>query len=95
MTMVLTRGTVVIETERCKGCDLCIPACRPGVLRMTTTQFNHHGYRYPELLAGCTACKACFEVCPDYVFEVYRYDEPLEISVLDVAEGPKVAEGKP
>ena len=82
MTMVLTRGTVVIEAERCKGCELCIPACRPGVLRMTT-RLNHHGYAVPELLAGCTACKACFDVCPDYVFDVYRYDEPFEIEAGD------------
>ena len=32
---VLTRGTVVIDVEACKGCDLCIDACQPGVLTMT------------------------------------------------------------
>lgn len=76
--MVLTRGTVVIEAERCKGCELCIPACRPGVLRMSAA-LNDHGFPYPLLTAGCTACKACFEVCPDFVFEVYRYDDPIHL----------------
>ncbi len=42
---------------------------------------NGHGYNYPELEPGCTACKACFDVCPDFVFEVYRYKEPVEISL--------------
>lgn len=84
---VLTRGTVVMEVERCKGCELCIPACRPGVLRMGDA-LNHHGFRFPELLAGCTACKACFEVCPDFVFEVYRYETPIEIEVDDAAASP-------
>ena len=28
---VSSRGTVVIESERCKGCELCIPACPPRV----------------------------------------------------------------
>ena len=32
---VLVRGTVVIDVEACKGCDLCIDACPPGVLVMT------------------------------------------------------------
>ena len=32
---VLTRGTVVIDVEACKGCDLCIDACPPRVLVMT------------------------------------------------------------
>jgi 2-oxoglutarate ferredoxin oxidoreductase subunit delta len=64
--------------ERCKGCELCIPACRPGVLRMTSAT-NHHGFHYPELLPGCTACRACYEVCPDFVFDVFRYETPIEI----------------
>jgi ferredoxin len=28
----------------------------------------------PRLLDGCTGCRACAEVCPDFVFEVYRFD---------------------
>jgi len=85
MTTILTRGTVTIDVERCKGCELCIPACRPGVLTMSTA-LNGHGFAYPLLDPGCTACKACFEVCPDFVFEVYRYTEPLEIEVDDNAD---------
>ena len=49
---VLTRGTVVIDVEACKGCDLCIDACPPRVLVMTTHDVNSRGYRYPLLLAG-------------------------------------------
>jgi 2-oxoglutarate ferredoxin oxidoreductase subunit delta len=41
---------------------------------------NHHGFSYPELLPGCTACHACFDVCPDFVFEVYRYETPIELT---------------
>lgn len=82
MSTILTRGTVTIEVERCKGCELCIPACRPGVLSMSVAQ-NGHGFAYPLLEPGCTACKACFEVCPDFVFEVYRYEEPLEMEIGD------------
>jgi 2-oxoglutarate ferredoxin oxidoreductase subunit delta len=80
MSAVLTRGTVVIDVERCKGCELCIPACRPGVLAMSEPdEVNGMGTRYPVLFAGCTACRACREVCPDFVFEVYRYEEPIMV----------------
>jgi 2-oxoglutarate ferredoxin oxidoreductase subunit delta len=72
----VTRGTVVIATERCKGCELCIPACPPGVLSMSKIG-NHLGYLYPELAPGCTGCTACQQVCPDFVFEVWRYQEPI------------------
>jgi 2-oxoglutarate ferredoxin oxidoreductase subunit delta len=32
------------------------------------------------LLAGCTGCRACAQICPDFVFQVYKYDTPLELA---------------
>lgn len=81
-TTIITRGTVVMDVERCKGCELCIPACPPQVLRMSS-QVNATGYRYPILSPGCTGCQACHAVCPDYVFEVYKFDHPV------LTEGPR------
>lgn len=82
----LSRGTLVIDTDRCKGCELCIAACPPAVLSMSQAP-NAHGYFYPELAPGCTGCTACQQVCPDYVFEVYKYDEPVAVS----SEGTEVS----
>ena len=73
MGSVISRGTITVATERCKGCELCVPACPPQVLSMSDT-VNESGYRYPELRPGCTGCNACLLVCPDFVFEVYRYE---------------------
>jgi len=70
-----SRGTLRIATERCKGCELCIPACPPAVLRMSRER-NELGYAYPELVPGCTGCGACLLVCPDFCFEVYQYETP-------------------
>jgi 2-oxoglutarate ferredoxin oxidoreductase subunit delta len=75
---VLTRGTVVIDVEACKGCELCIDACPPGVLEMGEL-VNDRGYRYPLLRPGCTGCKACSQICPDFVFQVYKYEVPLDV----------------
>jgi len=66
-----SRGTLVIDVERCKGCELCIAACPPAVLEMSA-EVNETGYRYPILHPGCTGCTACQMVCPDAVFDVYR-----------------------
>jgi 2-oxoglutarate ferredoxin oxidoreductase subunit delta len=72
---IVSRGTVTIAVERCKGCELCIPACPPRVLEMSEER-NMLGHRYPLLYPGCTGCQACVMVCPDFCFEVYRYETP-------------------
>jgi 2-oxoglutarate ferredoxin oxidoreductase subunit delta len=69
----VSRGTLIIDTEHCKGCELCIAACPPSVLVMSAG-VNGIGYHYPELTPGCTGCTACQLVCPDFVFSVYRLD---------------------
>ena len=83
MTVIKSRGTITIDVDGCKGCELCITACPPEVLSMSTT-VNRIGYRYPQLHPGCTGCAACLLVCPDFVFAVYRFDEPQ----LTDREGP-------
>lgn len=80
MSRVESRGTLRIDVERCKGCELCIPACPPNVLRMSKAR-NEIGALYPELLPGCTGCSACALVCPDFCFDVYRYETPLRHEV--------------
>jgi 2-oxoglutarate ferredoxin oxidoreductase subunit delta len=78
--IIRSRGTVTIAVDRCKGCELCIPACPPRVLTMSRAA-NRVGFRYPELHPGCTGCAACLLVCPDFVFEVFRFDTPVEHEV--------------
>ena len=46
---------------------------------MTDHEVNARGYRYPQLLAGCTGCRACSQICPDFVFQVYKYDTPVDL----------------
>lgn len=76
------RGTVVIDRNRCKGCELCVHACPQGVLHMDET-YNVRGYR-PVLLDErshqCTGCAVCSVVCPDVVFTVYRMALPAHIA---------------
>lgn len=74
---VTTRGTIVIDADLCKGCELCVIACPPRVLSMSDER-NHLGHRLPQLAPGCTGCQACQLVCPDYCIAVYKYDEPRE-----------------
>ncbi|HQY94729.1 ferredoxin family protein [Caldilinea sp.] len=70
----MAKGTVTIQTDRCKGCGLCIQACPQHVLAFTE-EFNARGYRPVQLderAHACTGCGVCAVVCPDVVFTVYR-----------------------
>lgn len=77
----MIRGTVVVATELCKGCELCIQACPQECLRLSET-LNKKGYRVVELLGqSCTGCENCSLVCPDVVLTVYR--EPKKRRPVD------------
>ncbi|MDR2148633.1 MAG: 4Fe-4S binding protein, partial [Tannerella sp.] len=34
-------GAVVVNVERCKGCDLCVVACPVDVLELQTREVNN------------------------------------------------------
>ena len=63
---------VLIETERCKGCGLCIEVCPPAVLGLGA--LNTKGYPAAVLLDNerCTSCTACALICPDVAITVFR-----------------------
>lgn len=65
-------GPLVIATDRCKGCELCVAACPPHVLALdlaTVNGLGHHPVRLVDA-ARCTSCALCAKVCPDSVFTV-------------------------
>ncbi len=71
--MAKIQGAIVVDIERCKGCEVCIANCATGVISMEI-KVNSKGYPYakmdkPEL---CTGCANCALVCPDSVITVYK-----------------------
>ncbi|MEJ5303542.1 MAG: 4Fe-4S dicluster domain-containing protein [Bacteroidales bacterium] len=70
--MAKVKGDVVIDIERCKGCEVCTTACPNEVLAMST-QVNSKGYRFVvKVNADCIGCANCAIVCPDGVITVYK-----------------------
>lgn len=72
----MMQGTVIIQSDRCKGCQLCVHACPQHVLRLADA-VNARGYCPVELAPPspsihCTGCGVCAVVCPDLVFTVLR-----------------------
>ncbi|MEZ4519037.1 MAG: ferredoxin family protein [Chloroflexota bacterium] len=76
----MATGRVVIDVERCKGCELCREACPPDVLALAD-DLNAKGYRPVILLDPmheCTGCALCATVCPDGCITVYRDNAPVK-----------------
>lgn len=70
--MSAVRGTIAVDIETCKGCELCIDACPQESLTLSK-EINKHGYHYAVLVQdNCTGCVNCALVCPDAVITVYR-----------------------
>lgn len=71
--MAKLKGTLVIDYEACKGCQLCNVACPHGVLGMSKA-VNGKGYHHSIMINAdaCTGCANCAMVCPDVVITVYR-----------------------
>jgi len=66
------KGDVVINIERCKGCEVCLSACPNEVLALSS-EVNSKGYHYAiKVNAECIGCANCAVVCPDAVITVYR-----------------------
>ncbi|MCL1867355.1 MAG: 4Fe-4S binding protein [Paludibacter sp.] len=71
--MAKIKGAVTVDTERCKGCDLCVVACPSDVLALAKDA-NAKGYNFSVVINAddCTGCAACAYVCPDACITVYR-----------------------
>ena len=66
----------MVDTERCKGCNLCVVACPTQTLALAVGEVNHKGYAYcvdvnPD---NCIGCASCAIVCPDACITVYKHN---------------------
>jgi 2-oxoglutarate ferredoxin oxidoreductase subunit delta len=74
------RGYITILEARCKGCDLCIPACPVEIIEKAGPEkVNWMGWIPVQVteMRDCTACNLCAMVCPDQAIEVYRFERPI------------------
>jgi 2-oxoglutarate ferredoxin oxidoreductase subunit delta len=85
-------GKIIINTERCKGCGLCVTVCPKGGI-VISKQSNKSGYFPAEANSiDCTGCAVCAIICPDAAIEVYREnipDKPHKKTAPSLIKGKK------
>ncbi len=71
------RGNVLIDTEECKGCGLCVESCPPKCLELLP-ELNAYGVHPAHYTGeGCSGCGICFYCCPEPGgITVYRLAPP-------------------
>lgn len=70
--MAKVKGDIVIDIERCKGCQVCLSACPTDTITMSK-DVNAKGFHYAmKGNDACIGCANCAIVCPDGVITVYK-----------------------
>ncbi len=69
----MKRFHVVINQDKCKGCELCRHACKKGVIGVAK-EVNLKGYHPAAVLndGACVGCKSCAVMCPDCAIEIFE-----------------------
>ena len=70
------KGALVIDTNRCKGCALCVVACPTHAIALSKNEVNHKGYAFcQQVNDACIGCASCAIVCPDGCISLYQAKE--------------------
>lgn len=74
--MAKFKGTIEVDTNRCKGCNLCVVACPLNLIELSPL-VNRNGYNYAVQTdtEKCNGCSSCGIICPDGCITVYRTKE--------------------
>lgn len=82
--MAKVKGDILLDIEKCKGCELCVGACPQDALE-ASRQVNQKGYLYiVKVEDNCTGCTNCALVCPEGAITVYRQTNKSKEKVAEI-----------
>lgn len=68
-------GRIVIDSQKCKGCFLCVDVCPKHLLKKSADYNEKGNYTvcFDNSENKCIGCAMCAKRCPDMaIVEVYR-----------------------
>ncbi len=82
--MAKIKGDILIDIEKCKGCELCVDACPQHSLE-ASRKVNQKGYLYiVKIEDNCTGCTNCALVCPEGAITVYRQTAKSKEKIAEI-----------
>jgi len=78
---------IKIDSEKCKGCCLCVAECPRGNIRMSEI-FNNSGHSFAEIidLENCTGCALCCQMCPDMAIQIEDEKKTNKIPIKESSQ---------
>lgn len=72
---------VIVDQEKCKGCEECLEVCTSGV-------FSIEGRKsFPTQMKACIGCRSCVEICKEKAITVRDLEREMsEIASLLLRE---------
>lgn len=63
---------MIIHPQGCKSCEYCVVNCPKKAITLNGP-INKAGYSTPTVdKSKCILCGTCYNVCPDYVYEIVK-----------------------
>ncbi|NLO45577.1 MAG: 4Fe-4S binding protein [Clostridiales bacterium] len=65
---------VTFDSDKCKGCGLCVTVCPKKIVVLAADKINSKGYSPAEVsdMSLCIGCAFCAKICPDCVITVEK-----------------------
>lgn len=65
---------LTFDSEKCKGCGLCVAVCPVDILTLDSQSTNQKGYSTVCVTdtAKCVGCASCAKMCPDSIIEIEK-----------------------
>lgn len=68
-------GKIIIDSNRCKSCYLCVSTCPKGLIKKSskTNRLGDYLVEFDDKNNECIGCAMCAKRCPDMaITAVYR-----------------------